>query len=85
MSDDLEIIQIGEPVDRPHEAEGARLTWTENHCELMMSFSNLKAAEVRGVEQEVFEFGLNKAPRAAGRSHGSRASGRHAEGLDHRQ
>jgi len=50
-ADDIEIIQIGEPVDRLQEMEGARLTWTKDHCELMMSFSNLKAAEVRGVEQ----------------------------------
>jgi len=59
VSDNLEIVQVGQPIDRPQETEGARLTWTEDHCELMMSFASLKAAEVRGVEQGVFEFGLN--------------------------
>jgi len=59
MSDYLEKISIGDRLDREQEAEGARFTWIENSCELVMSFQGLRSAEIRGVEQGVFEFGLN--------------------------
>jgi hypothetical protein len=59
MPDHLEKISIGDRLARPMEAEGCRLTWVENACELVMSFQGLKPAEIRGVEQGVFEFGLN--------------------------
>lgn len=59
MSDYLEKISVGDRLDRQQEAEGARFTWVENACELVMSFQGLRSAEIRGVEQGVFEFGLN--------------------------
>lgn len=59
MSDDLIAISLGDRIDPPLEAEGARFTWMEDHCELMISLSGLRSAEVKGVEQGVFEFGLN--------------------------
>jgi hypothetical protein len=35
MSDYLTSISIGDRIDPPQEAEGARFTWVEDHCELM--------------------------------------------------
>ncbi|MBD2425425.1 hypothetical protein [Phormidium sp. FACHB-1136] len=59
MPDYLKPISIGDRIDPPQEAEGARFTWVEDHCELMISLSGLRPAEVKGVEKGVFEFGLN--------------------------
>ena len=53
MSDDLIAISLGDRIDPPLEAEGARFTWMEDHCELMISLSGLRSAEVKGVEQGV--------------------------------
>lgn len=55
----LEKVSIGDRLDRHQETEGARLTWIDTSCELCISFSNLKAAEIRGIERGTFEFGLN--------------------------
>jgi len=54
MSDDLIAISLVDRIDPPLEAEGARFTWMEDHCELMISLSGLRSAEVKGVEQGVF-------------------------------
>ena len=59
MADQLEHIAIGDRINRPHEVEGACLNWAEDSCELVISFSNLQAKEIRGVQQGVFELGLN--------------------------
>ncbi|WP_008311710.1 hypothetical protein [Leptolyngbya sp. PCC 6406] len=55
----LEQISIGDRLHPAQEAEGSRLTWMDSACELHISLSNLNAAEIRGVERGVFEFGLN--------------------------
>ncbi|TVP68132.1 MAG: hypothetical protein EA342_06875 [Leptolyngbya sp. LCM1.Bin17] len=49
MSGPRERISIGDRINRPHEAEGARLNWAEDCCELVISFSRLQAKEIRGV------------------------------------
>lgn len=59
MADQLEHIAIGERLERPHEAEGARFRWADDSCELVISLSNLRPKEIRGIEHGVFEFGLN--------------------------
>jgi hypothetical protein len=59
MADQLEHIALGERLDRPQEAEGARFSWADDSCELMISLSKLRPAEIRGIEHGVFEFGLN--------------------------
>ena len=58
MADHLEHIAVGERLDRPHEAEGARFSWADDACELVLSLSQLRPAEIRGIEHGVFEFGL---------------------------
>ncbi|MDA0268435.1 MAG: hypothetical protein O2890_14960 [Cyanobacteria bacterium] len=55
----LEKISIGDRLSPAQEAEGARFSWVADSCELHISLSNLKAAEIRGIKQGVFEFGLN--------------------------
>lgn len=59
MPNDFEIINIGDRIDRHFDTEGACFSWESQHCELVMAFANLKPAEIRGVEQGTFEFGLN--------------------------
>ncbi len=59
MSGHLERITIGDRLNRPHETEGARFRWVEDSCELVISFSNLQAKEIRAVQHGVFELGLN--------------------------
>lgn len=59
MSDNLERISIGDRINRLHETEGARLSWIDNSCELIISYDNLKPKEVRGVQRGIFEIGLN--------------------------
>ena len=59
MSGPLERISIGDRLNRPHEAEGARFQWAEDSCELVISYSNLRPAEIEGIQHGVFEFGLN--------------------------
>ncbi|HIK45431.1 MAG TPA: hypothetical protein IGR64_11185 [Leptolyngbyaceae cyanobacterium M65_K2018_010] len=59
MSGHLERLSIGDHIHRSHEAEGARFSWVEDSCELVISYSNLQAKEIRGVQQGGFEMGLN--------------------------
>jgi hypothetical protein len=59
MSGHLERISIGDRLNRPHEAEGARFQWVADSCELMISYSNLRPTEIEGIQHGVFEFGLN--------------------------
>ena len=59
MSDHLERICIGDRINRDHESEGARIRWTDSGCELVISFGNLQAKEIKGVQDGVFELGLN--------------------------
>ena len=55
----LEKISIGDRLSPAQEAEGARLTWTADACELHISLGNPSAVEIRGIKGGVFEFGLN--------------------------
>ena len=59
MTGHLERISIGDRLNRTHEAEGARFSWVDDSCELVISFSNLRPAEIEGVQHGVFELGLN--------------------------
>jgi hypothetical protein len=59
MADQLERIAIGERLERSHEVEGARFRWANDSCELVISLGNPRPKEIRGIEHEVFEFGLN--------------------------
>ena len=59
MAGQIEEIAVGERLERPHEAEGARFRWADDSCELVISLSKLRPAEIRGIEHGVFEFGLN--------------------------
>lgn len=59
LPDDLEIITLGQTLDWRHEAEGARITWVENRCQIVIAYQNLKTAEIEGVRSGIFELALN--------------------------
>ena len=59
MPEYLERIIIGDRINRPHETEGARFSWADDACELVISFSNPQAKEIKAVQHGVFELGLN--------------------------
>lgn len=55
----LEKISIGDRLHPVQAAEGPHLNWVADACELHISLSNPSPAEIQGIEQGVFEFGLN--------------------------
>jgi hypothetical protein len=51
MTGYLEAIHIGDCLNLRHEAEGARLSWIDHQCQLIISLDHLKPEEIREVQR----------------------------------